>query len=254
MRDRIVDRLPDHEVHVWYVWTGALTDPELLHSYAGLMSPEESAVNQRFVFERHRHEHLISHALVRTALSRYADIQPGNWTFKINAHGRPEIEPSPVLPPLRFNLSHTAGLAACAVTLRRDVGVDVEQVRRGLSLVDSAGQVLSPQEAASVQPLLAEERAAAFIEYWTLKEAYVKACGLGLAIPFSDFTFHLEDGKPIRISFSDAVQDDPLAWQFELFRLRDEFRLAVAAGRSAGCDLDVVVRETIPQVGFDVAD
>ena len=55
-------------------------------------------------------------------------------------------------PDLRFNLSHTDGLIACAVTIGREVGVDVEHVGRHL-LHDVAGRHLAPKEVSDLRSM-----------------------------------------------------------------------------------------------------
>ena len=96
----------------------------------------------RLVFDRDRRAFLMTRALVRTTLSRYAPVAPADWRFITNAHGRPEILDRPAgVPDLRFNISHTDGLIACAVTIGREVGVDVEHIGRHLTH-DVAGRHL----------------------------------------------------------------------------------------------------------------
>ena len=106
-----------------------------------------------------------------------------------NVHGRPEILDRPAgVPDLRFNLSHTDGLIACAVTIGREVGVDVEHVGRRLTH-DIAGRFFAPREVADLKSLPVAEQPRVFFDYWTLKEAYIKARGFGLALPLGDFAF-----------------------------------------------------------------
>src|SRR5207253_1525523 len=88
------------------------------------------ARHRRFVFDRDRREYAAAHALLRTSLSRHADVAPESWTF----HDEPGGKPSPVLEPgmpnLSCNLSHTRGLVACAIALGHPVGIDVEAIDR----------------------------------------------------------------------------------------------------------------------------
>ncbi len=104
------------------------------------------------MFERDRRAFLLTRALVRTTLSRYAAVGPADWTFVANVHGRPEILDRPAgVPDLRFNMSHTDGLIACAVTIGREVGVDVEHIDRRLTH-DVAGRFFAPAEVSDLTP------------------------------------------------------------------------------------------------------
>ncbi len=124
-------------------------------------------------------------------LSRYADVAPRDWPFRIDEHGRPELAARPAgTPDLRFNVSHTNGLVACAVTVGREVGVDVEHTGRRL-VHDVAERFFSPREVADLRACPAADQPVVFFDYWTLKESYIKARGLGLALPLRQFSFLL---------------------------------------------------------------
>jgi hypothetical protein len=92
-----------------------------------------------------RHDLLLSHALLRVALSRYADVPPASWIIAIDRYGRPELAGPGSAHGLRFNLSHAKGLATVAVVASREVGIDVENVTREFSL-ESYDSVSSPNE------------------------------------------------------------------------------------------------------------
>src|SRR5687768_3665208 len=83
--------LPPDEVHVWIAEPERVTEPRLLAQYLALLDGSERERHQRFHFEKHRQQFLVSHALVRLCLSRYAPVPPEAWTFTLNAWGRPEV-------------------------------------------------------------------------------------------------------------------------------------------------------------------
>jgi 4'-phosphopantetheinyl transferase len=117
------------------------------------------------VFGRDRRRFLLTRALVRTMLSRYAAVAPAEWAFITNVHGRPEILDRPRgVPDLRFNLSHTDGLIACAVTIGREVGIDVEHIQRHLTH-DIAGRFFAPREVNDLKALPETEQPRAFFDY-----------------------------------------------------------------------------------------
>jgi 4'-phosphopantetheinyl transferase len=86
-----------------------------------------------------------------------------------------------------------------------------------------------------------------FFDYWTLKEAYIKARGFGLALPLADFAFRLSPPSAPRIAFEPALDDDPATWQFFQDWPTPLHRLAVAVRRD-GADLPVRVRSVVPKV------
>jgi 4'-phosphopantetheinyl transferase len=223
--------LPPDEVHVWIVEPERLTEPRLLQEYHALLDSSEREKHQRFYFEKHRHQFLVSHALVRLCLSRYAPVPPGAWTFTQNAYGRPEVA-GQGSPRLRFNLSHTDGMAICAVALESEVGADVEDTQRPGETVGIADRFFAPAEVAALRALPVERQRERFFEYWTLKEAYIKARGMGLSLPLEQFAFELQPGQPPRIAFDPRLQDEPEAWQFFQLQLSARHKGALAVRRA----------------------
>lgn len=233
------------EVHVW-IAPEPTGDAGLEAAYEALLSDGERERAHRLRFAAPRRQYLAGRALLRCTLSRYAGIGPRAWAFETNAHGRPELAAGQTALPLRFNVSHADGLLACAVTLGRDVGVDVECRERPGDTGAIAERFFASAERDDLRRLGPDERRRRFFEYWTLKEAYLKARGVGMAIPLHEVSFHL-DPPPIRVSLGAAVRDDPTDWQFVLIEPAPAHCLAVAVRRPAGAaDLRVVVATTTP--------
>jgi 4'-phosphopantetheinyl transferase len=244
--ERCRERLKRDEVHVWTASPEEITDPALLDAYEALESEDERERRLRLRFDRDRHERLVSVALVRTTLARYTDVAPRAWVFERNEHGRPEPVPGHGGPPLRINLSHTRGLVACAVTVDRDIGVDVECVVRRGDPVAIADRYFAPAEVRALHACPAVHRRDRFFQYWTLKESYIKARGMGLRIPLRRFSFHLDAGQEIRVTFDAELEDDARDWQFALFRPTTTHVVAVGVRRGSGPDLSMRIRRTIP--------
>lgn len=220
--------LSEHDVHVWYCFYDDIREPGQFAQYDALMTDDERARHQRLHFERDRLMFLVTRALVRTTLSKYADCAPADWRFDKNEWGRPHVS-GPVAAP-HFNLSNTQGLVACAVARTEGVGVDVENITRRTEPTAIAHRFFSKSEAEALMSLPDEGRRARFFSLWTLKEAYIKARGMGLAIPLRQFSYSLGDGE-IAISFGDKVDDDPSLWRFALTRASDEHYLSLAVDR-----------------------
>lgn len=239
--------LPNDEVHVWYLIPDELRDPHVLAAYEALLAGSERQRRARYHFEHSRREYLLTRALARTTLSRYADVAPAAWTFRENAYGRPEVDVAGY-GWLHFNLSNTRGLIACAVARDHEVGVDVEDTERHGETVDIADRFFSPVEVAALRALPETAQRGRFFDYWTLKEAYIKARGMGLAIPLDQFSFLL-DRPSIHIAFDPRLDDDASTWQFQQFGWSPRHRAAAAVRRGAGPDLRFVDRRTVPLVG-----
>ena len=242
--------LPLHprEAHLWYLFPDRLTDPTLLDAYQQLLCAEERQQYGRFPFEKTRHEYLVTRALVRTTLSRYVGIPPSIWRFDRNSYGKPTVAYPQETDPLVFSLSKTNGLIICLAALSWDVGVDIEDIGRPGETAEIADRFLSPTEVTVLRSLPQHAQRCRFFEYWTLKEAYVKARGMGLSIPLKQFSFHLDEDRPARISFDARLKDDSQMWQFAQFRPTSQHVAAAAIRRGLGQNLKIQVRQTIPLV------
>ena len=85
----------------------------------------------------------------------------------------------------------------------------------------------SPFELATLEAALAADRHDLFLRYWTLKEAFLKARGLGLSVPLSSISLTL-DGRRASIAFADALAGWSTGWEFRLEQLTRHHLMAVA--------------------------
>jgi 4'-phosphopantetheinyl transferase len=230
----------DRQVHVWLASIERLDDVQL-ESFLAILSAEETARAASFRFQRDRDIYVVAHALVRTTLSHYAPLSPSAWSFRSTAHGRPEIATAWAPVGLRFNLSHTRGLVACVVHAALDVGVDVEEMR-DTDLMEIAEHAFSAAEVATLRATSPDQRRTSFYRFWTLKEAYVKARGLGLSIPTTRFSLTPGARGDATVSFDPSLDDDPVEWQFVHSEPTPIHRLALAIRRGRGPDKEVVRR------------
>ena len=170
---------------------------------------------------------MTAHALVRQALSRHGAGQPGSLRFRSGPQGRPELEDART--GLNFSLSHTRALTACAVTRHAELGVDLEQCRER-PYAELAAACLTDEELAIWQSLPEHERADRFVLIWTLKEAYVKALGLGLSMPVQSFAVRVLPEGRAELASVDA--QTVAEWHFE-WRKVDDHYLSLAFRRRA---------------------
>lgn len=215
-----------------------LADPAPCETHAAawlpLLDGSERARYERYKVEAARQEYLTGRALVRTALSRHAPVDPADWRFEPNRYGRPSIATrlQPDAPGLVFNLSHTRGLVALAVGRDCDLGVDVEWIDRQSRLADLCERYFAADETAYVRAAEGEELTERFFAFWTLGEAYIKARGMGLALPLDGFAYDIAGEAP-SIRFEATCPDDPARWRFLRRRIGERHRLALAVASDA---------------------
>ncbi len=223
-----LQRLPDGEIHLWFTVPGETEDPPKTDPSESILDEEEKARMQGLHSPGGRRLFLASHSLVRRALSRYSNIPPGKWRFVKNAHGKPRIDPNLGSIPLSFSLSHTKGLAVVAVTAGADVGVDVESMDRRVDAAKISSRFFSPEESDMLRKYKSERLREQFFRYWTLKECYLKARGLGLLLPLGSFSFRLAGELPHQIDFSGKDSRRSGNWRFALIRARSRYLTAGA--------------------------
>ena len=215
------------ELAVWYRQTEQL-DASSLAAIDAVLSEDERERRDRFVFPDDRRDFGAAHALLRNVLSVHGVTAPGEWDFETNQSGKPAIVTSQAgTPPLVFNISHTRGLVACVVARGTSVGVDVERSTRMVGAREIASRFFTESELRILESCESGDYATRFIELWTLKEAYIKAVGVGLGLPLDSFGFDFED--PSRLRFISPDGDD--GWQFWLAALSQDARVAIAVAR-----------------------
>ena len=230
------------EVHVWWAETLEHQDPKQTSLFEGWLSSDELRRYRCYRQPPDASSFLIAHAMLRHTLSRYVDVEPAQWCFRTGEYGRPELSGRFEEFGLRFNLSHTAGLVACVVCDGIDAGVDVEERGRAKDPLKLATHAFSEHEHHELATLSPGDMETRFYEIWTLKEAYIKARGMGLALPLDKFAFTFLSGGRIALELEPAFADEAHHWQFSLWRPTKNHQGAVALRRGPGKDRTLVFR------------
>ncbi|NRA42203.1 MAG: 4'-phosphopantetheinyl transferase superfamily protein [Pseudomonadales bacterium] len=236
--------LADNQIDLWLCnpQDPCFASSALQTQYQHCLSDDEISKVARLRFAKHRHDALITRALVRDTLSHYLPDEPHQLAFVSEAKGKPKLS-QPKHSGLWFNLSHTEGLIVCAVSKLPQLGVDCEQLTRDNEILAIAQRYFSTSETAELFSLAPEHQRSRFFDYWTLKESYIKACGQGLAIPLDHFSFSIDDEggsyhlgqckQAISIAFDAARQDQPAAWQSQLLYPSHQLRIALSVKQAS---------------------
>jgi len=217
-------------LQLWYAYPDDLLDPATAQACVALLTAEEQERCQRYKFERHRRESLATRVLVRSALSHGRAVRPEAWRFKENVHGKPFLDPD---CGLHFNLSNSVGLVVCLVAEGGEVGVDVESPARSPQIMEVVKAVFSSAELAQLEELEGAAKQDRALSLWTLKEAYIKARGMGLASPLKKISFLFGGKEGIRLEVDPEVDDDPGRWRFCSFDLAGHRVAAVVEQKDA---------------------
>ena len=226
--------LSREEIHLWRIDQQHFSLDSLKKDYLHWLGAEEQGRYQRYYFDQHRQQFLLTRIMTSLILSRYIrNAQAKSLCFISNEFGKPALAPGQADQPLFFNLSHSGSCLVVAVSRHEDIGIDIEKMKPGRRFGKIAARFFSSSEARELSSMDASLRADRFYRLWTLKEAYIKACGMGLVIPLNDFSFSFPQSGSISVAFDVKRDDDPEQWQFWQIDAGPEFRLALALKSSS---------------------
>jgi len=243
---------PSGQIHLWRMLCPEQIPNELARDSISVLDAYETARMARFRFARDRSLYALSHAMLRHILSRYTgDVNPSSWRFSHNQHGKPRLAMSDASQPLQFSLSHAHGMIAVVLTDQLSVGVDVEPLRPMTAIEDLVDLCLSEAEKTDFCKLTEERRCDHFIAMWTLKEAYLKACGTGLSRPMNQLSLITDNKLGLANNDGISVVDAHSAyahWRFLQVELGElPFKLSVAlASDTPQPSAELVVHEYAP--------
>ena len=185
------------QVHVWRA--SLRPPPEVLARLEAVLSPDERARAARFHFPQHRTAFIAGRGVQREILARYTGLAPSALAYREGSHGKPELDGRGAELGIRFNVSNSGDLALYAVTLGREIGVDLELLKAMPDGMDIASRFFSAPENEVFAALPDDVRDLAFFRCWTRKEAYIKAVGEGLSMPLDCFDVAFAPGEPAAI-------------------------------------------------------
>lgn len=182
-----------------HVWRAGLDLPESsLLEFKGNLSSDEQAKAEHFRFARDGNRFIAARGILRALLSGYLNLEPGAIRFRYDEGGKPRLIEEFGKGGLRFNLSHSEGLALFAFTRDREVGVDIEYRQEIPEMDQIVEHFFSERERALFGSLPENRKKDSFFSWWTRKEAFIKAIGTGLSFPLETFDVVQAEGKQVR--------------------------------------------------------
>lgn len=192
--------LSSNEVHVWRVFinTTNFQSKSLLET----LSADELTRAEQFHFKKDQRRFIMARGILRNILGHYLQRKPSEISFEYTSHGKPVLATDDGCDILSFNLSHSGEIALYAVTRNRKIGIDVEHIRDNYDVGQIAQRFFSAGEVSSLYKIHKQKQPGVFFQYWTRKEAFIKATGKGVSFPMEQCDVSLINGKilsPIRL-------------------------------------------------------
>jgi 4'-phosphopantetheinyl transferase len=171
-------QLQHDEVHVWR--SDLHCSGKQFAYYESLLSEDERERARRQLIEGARKQFILARGRVRTLLGEYLQLHPSEIAFEYGPYGKPALSRE-LGAELRFNIAHSRGHLALAVGIGSEIGIDFESLESASSADVIVRHYFSPAEESAYFSLPPAERAIGFLQYWTRKEALLKAKGFGFA-------------------------------------------------------------------------
>lgn len=231
-----------------FTFLNEIKDEKLLAEYRTLLPADEVVRLERYRFATHKKRYLVGRALLRTILSHYTGMNPASIQLAREGHGRPYLPQAGKNPPPQFSLSYTDGLVAVALIADGKIGLDVENASAPIDCLEIAAAYFSPTEYNELAQLPGPLMKKRFFEFWTLKEAYLKARGLGLKLPLEEvsFTFPEKISEPIQPA--SITRQDGRNWQLRLLKPSDLHQAAVCFSTESAIPVAIEWKKTLPLV------
>jgi len=204
------------------VWRLDLRQPRrLIDLLFEQLSGEEQARAQRFRRARDFEAYVLTRGVLRQLLSAYLGREGVSVAAQAvglgrGRHGKPRLLADTVVGAdagaLEFSVSHSGDFALLAFGRSGALGVDVERLNTGRDIDLIVEHHFAPSEAAALRDegARSDARCRLFYRYWTRKEAYLKALGVGMTVDLRSFAVGLGPGATL----VESARDDAAQWRF----------------------------------------
>ena len=199
-----------------------------IESYATTLSEEEKERAARFTFPNKYEEYVVSRGLLRKVLSHVLKQAATEFQFEYTESKKPYLLQKYFDQTLSFNISHSHGQALVAVSLNRNIGIDIEKIRAEVEYEKLALRFFSAAEHHQLMQIPADERARSFFAIWTRKEAFVKAIGKGIAFGLSEFDVNISPEEPPVMLATRWNPEDVSLWSMATIDTENNFMATLA--------------------------
>lgn len=171
--------LKTNEIQLWILHWKDLE--HWVRHYQKILSEEEREYVNHFNNHEDRMRSAVGKILIRKLLAQYMNISEETVVISKGRYGKPYIDNE---VSIQFNISHSGKMVLAAVSREIIVGIDIEKISQLPEYISLAEHYFTVNEWKNIA---AADSIELFYDYWTAKEAYVKAVGMGLSKDFRSF-------------------------------------------------------------------
>ncbi|TEW55972.1 4'-phosphopantetheinyl transferase superfamily protein [Psychromonas sp. RZ22] len=206
--------LEKNHIDLWFIDPNTIS-AQSIQDLSSVLSHSEAEKLAQYKNKSAQHTALVTRSISRIILANYTQLSASEISFVRNQHGKPELEKN--INNVQFNLSHNHHLIVMAVCVNDDIGCDIESPLRKVNIEPITRRYFSKQEHKQLIELNDEKKQQRFFELWTLKEAFVKATGVGISLGLDTFHFSFNKNKltsNINLAFNSHYPlDKNVQWQ-----------------------------------------
>lgn len=222
------------DVHVWRA--SLVQSEDYVERLFQILSPEEQAKAKRYRFPELQKHYIVGRGVLRELLGKYLNVPGASLEFSYGPQGKPMLAGAFEGHGIRFNVSHSGELALYAVTVGREVGVDVEYMKDLEEAESIAEHFFSPREVEKLMSLPKEQRHEAFFNCWSRKEAFIKVTGKGVSYGLDKFAVTLAPDEPAQLLWVEGI--DAANWELYTLDAAEQYKAAVCvegSGANISC-------------------
>jgi 4'-phosphopantetheinyl transferase len=219
-----------NEVHVWRVPLNLMTFH--IQNLRKILSVDELARASRFHFERDQKRFIASRGILRNILGHYLDKKPHTICFEYTKQGKPILSSQSGCSSIYFNLSHSDEFVLYAVTPDQNIGIDIECIRSDINMDQIAQSFFSQGEISSLKKAPKDLWPEVFFQYWTRKEAFLKALGEGISFPMEQCDVSLINGKVLSPVILPGNNEVSSCWYIKDLFPGSGYAAAIAVGKA----------------------
>lgn len=217
--------LTNCETHVWRAKLNLSTDN--IAELTQILSEDERLKANRFRFAHHQRRYIAARGILRKIVSSYLNTDSNLVKFEYNSRGKPKIADFLNQINLQFNVSHSEDLALYGFTRDRRIGIDLEYLKKLDDVAKIAQRFFTATESSLIAALSGDEQKRVFLQFWTAKEAYLKAIGTGLTGGLEQVEISLEPQSTLLISGGNLVEN-AANWSLQRFNPETDYVATIA--------------------------
>lgn len=166
-------KLMQEEVHIWCIrWKEVIP---VFEYYQLMLDQKEKEKMEEYYFYEDRMRYVAGKVITKLVLIQY--LEEEEISFLSHKFGKPYYKSISGKQDIEFNISHSGEMILVAFSRDAKIGVDIQEIIDCSEYLEIARSFFEPEEVKNIEESNSKEL---FFQYWSAKEAYLKAIGVGL--------------------------------------------------------------------------